>query len=71
MGDALRACGLCHRAHLDRADGGHGTTLASADTGIATARARSVTTVANMKQNLAFAFVYNALRLRGVGMRED
>jgi len=29
--------------------------------GIATARALSVTTVANMKQNLAFAFVYNAL----------
>jgi Cu+-exporting ATPase len=29
--------------------------------GIATARARSVATVANMKQNLAFAFVYNAL----------
>ena len=29
--------------------------------GIATARALSVATVANMKQNLAFAFVYNAL----------
>ena len=29
--------------------------------GIATARARSVAAVANMKQNLAFAFVYNAL----------
>jgi len=29
--------------------------------GIATARAISVATVANMKQNLAFAFVYNAL----------
>jgi Cu+-exporting ATPase len=29
--------------------------------GIATARALSVTTVANMQQNLAFAFVYNAL----------
>ena len=28
---------------------------------IATARALSVATVANMKQNLAFAFVYNAL----------
>ena len=29
--------------------------------GIATARALSVATVANMKQNLAFAFVYNML----------
>ena len=29
--------------------------------GIATARALSVATVANMKQNLAFAFVYNAI----------
>jgi Cu+-exporting ATPase len=29
--------------------------------GIATARALSVATVANMKQNLAFAFLYNAL----------
>ena len=29
--------------------------------GIAMAHARSVTAVANMKQNLAFAFVYNAL----------
>jgi Cu+-exporting ATPase len=29
--------------------------------GIATARALSVATVANMKQNLAFAFVYNSL----------
>ena len=29
--------------------------------GIATARALSVATVANMKQNLGFAFVYNAL----------
>jgi len=29
--------------------------------GIATARALSVATVANMKQNLAFAFFYNAL----------
>ena len=29
--------------------------------GIATARALSVATVVNMKQNLAFAFVYNAL----------
>jgi P-type Cu+ transporter len=29
--------------------------------GIATARALSVATVANMKQNLVFAFVYNAL----------
>ena len=29
--------------------------------GIAVARALSVATVANMKQNLAFAFVYNAL----------
>ena len=29
--------------------------------GIATARGISVATVANMKQNLAFAFVYNAL----------
>ncbi len=29
--------------------------------GIATARALSVATVANMKQNLAFAFIYNAL----------
>jgi Cu+-exporting ATPase len=29
--------------------------------GIATARALSAATVANMKQNLAFAFVYNAL----------
>jgi Cu+-exporting ATPase len=29
--------------------------------GIATARALSMATVANMKQNLAFAFVYNAL----------
>ncbi len=29
--------------------------------GIATARALSVATIANMKQNLAFAFVYNAL----------
>ena len=29
--------------------------------GIATARALSIATVANMKQNLAFAFVYNAL----------
>ena len=29
--------------------------------GIATARALSVATVANMKQNLTFAFVYNAL----------
>jgi Cu+-exporting ATPase len=29
--------------------------------GIATARALSLATVANMKQNLAFAFVYNAL----------
>jgi Cu+-exporting ATPase len=29
--------------------------------GIATATALSVATVANMKQNLAFAFVYNAL----------
>jgi P-type Cu+ transporter len=29
--------------------------------GIATARALSVATVANMKQNLGFAFIYNAL----------
>jgi Cu+-exporting ATPase len=29
--------------------------------GIATARALSLATVRNMKQNLAFAFVYNAL----------
>jgi P-type Cu+ transporter len=29
--------------------------------GIATARALSVATMANMRQNLAFAFVYNAL----------
>jgi Cu+-exporting ATPase len=29
--------------------------------GIATARALSVATVANMKQNLAFAFLYNSL----------
>ena len=29
--------------------------------GIAAARALSVATVANMKQNLAFAFVYNAI----------
>ncbi len=29
--------------------------------GIATARALSVATVANMKQNLGFAFFYNAL----------
>jgi P-type Cu+ transporter len=29
--------------------------------GIATARALSVATIANMKQNLAFAFIYNAL----------
>jgi Cu+-exporting ATPase len=29
--------------------------------GIATARALSVATIVNMKQNLAFAFVYNAL----------
>jgi P-type Cu+ transporter len=29
--------------------------------GIATARALSVAAIANMKQNLAFAFVYNAL----------
>ena len=31
--------------------------------GIATARALSVATIANMKQNLAFAFVYNALAI--------
>ncbi|MEO8121420.1 MAG: hypothetical protein ABI606_19105 [Rhodoferax sp.] len=32
--------------------------------GIAIARALSEATVANMKQNLMFAFLYNALRLR-------
>jgi len=37
--------------------------------GIATARALSVATVANMKQNLAFAFVYNALGIpRAAGL---
>ena len=36
--------------------------------GIATARALSVATVANMKQNLAFAFVYNSL---GVALAAD
>jgi cation transport ATPase len=33
--------------------------------GIATARALSVAKVGNMQQNLRFAFLYNALRLRG------
>ena len=35
--------------------------LAKANVGIATVRALSVATVANMKQNLGFAFVYNLL----------
>ncbi len=36
--------------------------------GIATARALSVATVVNMKQNLAFAFVYNALGMLAAGL---
>jgi Cu+-exporting ATPase len=37
------------------------TLLKGDQRGVATATALSVATVANMKQNLAFAFVYNAL----------
>ncbi|MDO9286697.1 MAG: heavy metal translocating P-type ATPase [Aquabacterium sp.] len=59
---ALADVGIAMGTGTDVAMNSAQLTLVKGDLrGIATARALSVATVANMKQNLAFAFVYNAL----------